>query len=245
MDNELYAAVSTNKFNLLSVENWADILTMFDGVHFEKEHLMKLPKTTLCKLGCMVGGIDPASALCCRKLRTVASFMKRRSSSIYSDRYVRVKIIPIEGSDEVQEYDFDEPGKGVFDVKITDGAPAKIVHVGTGAEVEMPAEMKELGGKILNNYSDATAYFKGRFSDPLITRIFEAQSVTLPKPYWIKKITDFVDDSLAQDLIRGAGGDSENAAPGDAHVGPPLADAPAPMPPPGDGGAEPPVVGAT
>lgn len=50
-EEEPMAAAITNKFSLLSIDNWADIISMVDGVHFEKEHLMWLPKNTLCKLG--------------------------------------------------------------------------------------------------------------------------------------------------------------------------------------------------
>lgn len=121
-------------------------------------------------------------------------------------------------------------------MRIADDQPSKIIHVVTGQGVDMPAEMQESGFKILKHHSEATAYFKGKFSDPLITRIFGAQNATLPKPDCIKKITDFVDNSFAQDLLAGGAADQSEE---------PISASSSEPPPLGHGGTEPPSVGST
>ena len=250
--DEPTAAPSTNKFQLLSVENWADILSMFDGVHFDKAVLVKIPKHDLCRIGCMVSGIEPGSALVSRKLRVIATFMKRRSSELYGDMYTRVKFKQLENSNEFASYDFDAPGCGTFDVEVSDDkTEGKIIHPGTQQEVPMPKEMLENGGGIVHsNYSEHSAYFKGEYCDPAIFRVFEKAGKTLPMPFFIKKIGDFgVNGELNDDLKHESLIDLTSAA--EASDKPAAVDAKArtaapktpPAPPAGDGGAAPPLTG--
>lgn len=244
--DEPTAAASTNKFSLLSVENWADILSMFDGVVFEKEQLLKLKKEMICKMGCMAGGLDPASALCSRRLRVIASLMKRRSSDIFADRYTRVKLVVDEDTEQIVEHDFSQNGKGVFDVTLSaDKKSGTITHIGTGREVAIPAEMIENGPKIYDNYSESTAYFKGNYSNPLISMVYEKAGAKLPKLFWLKKITDYVDPSLTEEALGSLAGATEAAGAAPAAAPATSSDPPpdrVPMPPAGDGGAEPPPV---
>ena len=247
---EPMAATSTNKFNLLSVENWADVLTMFDGIHFDKEVLMAVAKKDLCKVGCMIAGIDPTSALISRKLKVVAKFMKKRATEIYSDLYLRVKFERPENSEQRSPHDFDSNGMGIFDVQLNEAkTKGKIIHVGTKQEVDMPKEMIKHGeGKVYNNYSEQAACFKGEYSDPPIIKVFEKAGKTLPKLFWIKKIGDYATTSelLGEDLgaaVEGTRPPQQQHAEGSAHR--PSTEVTAlgshgPAPPAGEGGADPP-----
>lgn len=245
---EPMAATSTNKFNLLSVENWADILTMFDGIHFDKEVLMTVAKKDLCKVGCMIAGIDPTSALISRKLKVIAKLMKKRASDTYNDMYLRVKFEKPENSEQRSPHSFDSNGMGIFDVQLNEAkTKGKIIHVGTKQEVDMPKEMIKHGeGKVYNNYSEQVACFKGEYSDPPIIKVFEKAGKTLPKLFWIKKIGDYATTSelLGEDLgaavegtrpPRHAEGSAHRPSTEDTALG-----SHGPAPPAGEGGADPP-----
>lgn len=159
-------------------------------------------------VGCLIGGIDPSSALISRRLRIIASFIKRRSSECYKDQYTNSKLKYNDQDDKIEGIDFTQ--FGVFGVSIAaDKKSGVTVHKGSGIQCAMPDEMIAAGGKIYDNHSESCAYFKGAFSGPLIARVFAKANKTLPKLFWIKKITDFVDSSLTAEAL------SQAASPGD------------------------------
>jgi hypothetical protein len=186
------AAPSTNKFNMLSCENWIDIFVEMDPDNFRhrKPALLLCSKEWLCKYGCFSGLIDPSSAIPSRKISSIAAFLKERSVSLCGSRY---KLIILEcneaGQKLTQQHDFNRD-IGVFSLKPADKASGnKIVHTGSNIMVDLPSEF-DADTSLKNNQSEDTACLEGKFSDPLIVRVFAAAGVQLPKTWWAKKICD-------------------------------------------------------
>ena len=182
---------STNKYSMLSIDNWATVLVEVDEDHFKHDALVLHPKAFLCKLGCWVANLDPTSALVSRKLLVIGRFMAGRSKEL-GDRY---KIVQFHVDAEQEKFrrchGFDEDG-GSFYSKWADEAKTSgtLVHRGTGLEVPIPKEFLGQEIKIVSNHQDDLASLKGEFSDPKIQRVFEKAGITLPKLHYQKKITD-------------------------------------------------------
>ena len=85
------AAPSTNKWDMLSVADWAIILERVTRNQWSIDMLHKAEKKCLCKIGCFCGGIDLASALVSRRLYANADFTVSRSSSVFGDPWLGIK----------------------------------------------------------------------------------------------------------------------------------------------------------
>jgi hypothetical protein len=192
---EKMIASSTNKYNLFSVENWADVLSGLDPDHFERDTLMLCSKSFLVKTGCYVGLLDPGSAPPSRKISLIVAHLKCRERDFGKGRYKDIRIEANEEKDGItKQHNFDEDGGCYKIVKESDGV-GKIVHVGSGLEVRLD-DKDLLDAKVSKNHSDNEACIKGKYSDPIIRRIFELGGVHLPKLFWLKKITDVGEELL-------------------------------------------------
>ena len=85
------AAPSTNKWDMLSVADWAIILERVTRNMWSIDMLHRAEKTWLCKIGSLCGGVDPASALVSQRLYANADFMVSRCNSASGDRWLGIK----------------------------------------------------------------------------------------------------------------------------------------------------------
>lgn len=191
---EKLAAKSTNKINMLSVENWADILGGLSP-NLVKEQLKCGNKAWLCRQGCWIAGLCPESAIMSRKIRVIRNFVKKRSDDTYGSRYKLVRFEADVEEEEVKvEHDF-AVDPGCFYTKYEDDKfeKGKIVFRGTPeVSVEIPDSLIKAGEpiEIQKNYDEQEAFIPGEFSDTLVSRVFQKAGRELPKKWFQKKITD-------------------------------------------------------
>ena len=247
---EKNVAPSSNKFQLLSIENWADILHDFDPLHFDRGILMKLSKAHLCQIGCFSGCLEPGSAIVSRSLKCITSLMLTRSIDMLKSRYLKVDITELGkhcGSDENQKkitVQHDWTKAGVFEIMMPiqsevdreiDKPKALIVHIASGKSTPLPPEL--YGLEIHDNYLETLAVFRTKLADILVIRVFESAHAVLPKPFWLKRIPD----SRLASSSDGKGSDSEEAGASlkslEKAVAP-LQDAVSPKAPDGTGNSE-------
>ena len=154
------AAPSTNKFNMLSIDNWACILQQVDAGKFQKDQLAFADKGWLCKVGCWAGGVDPTSALVDRKLSVIASFIKKRAAEIFGNRHSVARFSFDAASQSVTRcHNFDEH-EGCFFAEYADHETkdaGHIVHRGTNARVPIPSEFLGSALKFKSNHSQKEA----------------------------------------------------------------------------------------
>lgn len=258
-EGEAKAAQSANKFQLLSAENWVDILCHFDGKFFQKQVLMKLSKSQLCQIGCFAGCILPASAIISRELKSIASLMVTRSVDILKNRYLEIDMDGLakmcsEEQFKVKDVNLDWSTVGVFKVKeVTvigkddDGNQIEhkeihIAHMSSGKSTPLPSELHGL--PIHENYLETKALFKTKLADIPVKRVFDEAKVQIPEPFWLKRIPDARVSVGSSEKSEGSastlGGPSLSSL---AVVGTPPRAAPktSPKPPKGSGGSVPPI----
>ena len=199
---ELKAAVSTNKFHMLSIENWSEILFIVSPEKFPKEVTMLGNKAWLCKVGCWIAGLNKDSAIPSRVLRVVANTIRARADQIYGSRYDQVVIVADDaGCDLDEKHDFTKhPGSFFAEYTEPEFQAGFIHHRGTAKHrVPIPPDFKGTELTFLNNHDEHLASLQGKFSDPLISRIFKEGGIELPKPFYLKKITDNKEITLLDD----------------------------------------------
>ena len=86
------AAASNNKFNLLTIGNWSDVLAQVDPVKYPAEVTLKMSKPDLLRIACYHGCVDPSSALPSRRLDLIAKLLISRSVDITHNRGAGVTI---------------------------------------------------------------------------------------------------------------------------------------------------------
>ena len=194
-DEEPKAAPSTNKFIMLSIDNWCEILQYVDSDKFPKPVMSLGSKSWLCTVGCWMGGIQKDSAIPARSLRVIGMFIRQRSTDIYGSRHLSINAIPDASGEKLEvQHDF-ATNVGSFTAEYHHddhlGQSGRLVHYGTERlSCPIPDEFK---GQILvfkKNHSDDEATLAGKYSDPLLRRIFKESGIDIPKTWWQKRITD-------------------------------------------------------
>ena len=189
----LKAAQSTNKFHMLSIESWSDVLFMVDALVFPKEKTSLATKAWLCMVGCWAGGIDKDSAIPSRVLSVIAKTIKDRSVNIFGSRHTQVVIVLNDDETELEQVHNFETDPGSFYAVYDDEAHSNgwIHHRGTvERKVRIPNGFRGGPIRVMNNHMDSKASLSGEYSDPLVTRIFKQNNIDLPKIFFLKKITD-------------------------------------------------------
>ena len=189
--SEAMICSSTNKFNMMSISNWAAVLSQVDPVFFEKSSLEKAPKSWLCKTGCFAAMIDPTSAITSRKPSAIAAFMKARAEDMTAKRYLNVKMDFNEEEGKFDELE-DYSENGCFqtlpheDIAVVD--KVKIAHVGSGVFVVVPKSMwADDTLKLHDNHQETLTHIKTAYDDVKVAKIFLKQGVRLPALHWTKK----------------------------------------------------------
>ena len=188
--SEPRAATSTNKFHMLSIENWSDILFMLAPEKFPKELALLGSKAWLCSIGCLIGGLYKDSAIPSRLLRVIAETMKARADQIFGSRYDLIVIVADEaGSDLVNKHDFTkDPGCFYAEYTEENFQAGFIHHRGTAKhKVPIPADFKGKELTFLDNHCEHMAALQGSLSDPLMSRIFHQSGIELPKLFSRKR----------------------------------------------------------
>eukprot|EP00971_Amphidinium_carterae_P173129 3432402-Amphidinium_carterae.1 len=139
---------SNNKFNLITIQDWSEVLEVVDPLIFSKELTKSATKQQLVEYGSFVAGIDASSALPSRKVKVVGNFMKTRAQDLFGNRHQSLQLVT-QGPDHkrklvqqvwAQNGVFKQERMVVRNEDGTEETQAMLVHVCSGARVPWPAE---------------------------------------------------------------------------------------------------------
>eukprot|EP00971_Amphidinium_carterae_P351359 6492073-Amphidinium_carterae.4 len=188
---------SNNKFQLLTIVDWCEILEIVDANIFGKDLTKCASKQQLIEYGCFVAGLDAGSALPARKIQLIGNFMKARAADHFGRRHECLQL-HAEGPEHKQKIQQQSWHlQGVFKqetrpVTQADGAASMqtlLVHVSSGASVPWPTEVA-LDAIIEKNYVESEALFKTPLADIAVTRCFKMRDVAIPTVFWMRRIRE-------------------------------------------------------
>ena len=186
-------APSTNKLNMLSIANWAQILHEFDPDRFVVAVLLQAPKQWLCKTACFIGMLDEKSALYSRSVSQMAAFLRKRCDELYArNRHGHISIGYAADKNKITSlHDYDADG-GCFYDKPIDGEDTHVLlwHRGTDLNIRVPKTLwKNPDSRVVsNNHSEELSTIIGEYDDIKVNKLFAKQDVQLPALWFSKRI---------------------------------------------------------
>eukprot|EP00971_Amphidinium_carterae_P233558 4635104-Amphidinium_carterae.1 len=194
---ERMVSQSNNKFNLMSHQDWIDVLAVASPDTFPKEITKSGTKWQLQEYGCYMGGIDPSSAIPSRKVSVIGQFLQSRATDVLSGRHSSLTLVTSGPEHKPKLVQHPWCSNGVFqqlvvDEPIAEGGTEKKVylqHRATGKSVAWP-DTVPTSLAIDKNYVESEAVFHCKLADVSLTRCFKEAGVELPQAWWMRRMKE-------------------------------------------------------